>query len=114
MKIHSWDSVEPAPSDHGEGVSIRWVINREHGAPNFAMRVIEVQPGSATPFHAHWNEHEVYILEGRGTVKGSEGDRTLGIGDVVYVAPNEEHQFVNSGAEPFKFICVVPLDKSHQ
>ena len=114
MRIHSWDSVDPAPSDHGEGVSIRWVINREHGAPNFAMRLIEVQPGSSTPFHDHWNELEVYLLQGMGTVKGSEGDRALDIGDVVYVAPNEEHQFVTSGTEPFKFICVVPLEKSQQ
>ncbi len=111
MKVHSSDSVQAAPASHGEGVSMRWVINREHGAPNFAMRVIEIEPGGATPFHGHWNEHEVYVLEGKGVVKSPEGDKAIGVGDVVYVAPDEEHQFVNSGSEPFKFICVIPLDK---
>jgi quercetin dioxygenase-like cupin family protein len=111
VKVHSSDSIEPVLVDHGEGVSIRWVINREHGAPNFAMRVIEVPPGSATPYHTHWNEHEVYVLQGTGAVKSPEGDKPLAVGDVVYVAPDEEHQFVNSGTEPFKFICVIPLDQ---
>ncbi len=110
MKIHKADSIRPTPSDHGDGVAIRWVISRRDGAPNFAMRVIEVEPGHATPFHGHWNEHEVYVLEGKGTVKSAEGDRPVVPGDVVYVAPDEEHQFVNAGEETFKFICVVPLE----
>jgi quercetin dioxygenase-like cupin family protein len=111
MKVHHWDSVEPAKATFGEGVSIRWVINKEHGAPNFAMRVIEIQPGGATPFHEHWNEHEVYVLEGKGALKSPEGDRPIGVGDVAYVAPHEQHQFVNAGPEPLKFICVIPLDE---
>ena len=111
MKIRKADSVRPTPSDHGDGVDIRWVISRRDGAPNFAMRVIEVQPGHATPFHGHWNEHEVYVLEGSGVVKSADGDKAVKPGDVVYVAPDEQHQFVNAGDEMFKFICVVPLEE---
>ena len=111
MKVRKADSVRPTPSDHGEGVDIRWVISRRDGAPNFAMRVIEVQPGHATPFHDHWNEHEVYVLEGTGVVKSAEGDKPVVPGDVVYVAPDEQHQVVNSGPGLFKFICVVPIEE---
>jgi quercetin dioxygenase-like cupin family protein len=111
MKIHRADSIRPAEDKHGEGVSVRWVISRRDGAPNFAMRVIEIEAGGATPHHDHWNEHEVYILEGEGVVKSADGDRELVPGDVIYVAPDEIHQFVNTGSEPFKFICVVPLDE---
>ena len=31
------------------------------------------------------------------------------LGDVVFVEPNVLHQFVNSGDEPFKFLCLVPV-----
>jgi hypothetical protein len=36
-----------------KGVSIRWVIDQDDDAPNFAMRVIEVEPGCNTPYHTH-------------------------------------------------------------
>jgi quercetin dioxygenase-like cupin family protein len=30
------------------------------------------------------------------------------VGSVVFVPPNEQHQFVNSGAGVFRFICCIP------
>jgi len=30
-------------------------------------------------------------------------------GDVLFIPGGEEHQFVNEGAEPFFFICLIPL-----
>lgn len=112
MKVYPSDSVAPAPVDHGEGVSIRWLITREQGAPNFAMRIIEVEPGGATPLHRHFEEHEVYVLEGKGLVKGEQGDMPIKHGDVVYVSPRELHQFVNAGDSALRFICVIPIKKS--
>lgn len=109
MKVYSADSVAPAPVDHGEGVSIRWVIAAEHGARNFAMRVIEVQPGGATPFHRHFEEHEVYVLEGKGVVRGGEEEIPIAAGDVAFVLPREQHQFVNAGDVPLRFVCVIPI-----
>ncbi len=111
VKVYSSASVPAAPVEHGEGVSIQWLINREHGAPNFTMRLFEVKPGGATPLHAHAWEHEVYILEGKGVVRGAQGDTALAAGDVTFVEPGEEHQFANAGEEPFRFICVIPLEE---
>jgi len=28
---------------------------------------------------------------------------------VVFVAPNEDHCFINTGSGPLRFICVIPL-----
>ncbi|MEK7407814.1 MAG: cupin domain-containing protein [Acidobacteriota bacterium] len=108
MIVRDWQDVEAKGSGEAEGVSLRWVIAAEDGAPNFAMRVIEVQPGRATPHHQHAWEHEVFVLSGAGAVRGDEGERPLTHGTVVFVAGAELHQFVNTGAEVLRFLCLVP------
>jgi len=85
------------------------VIGAEDGAPTFIMRVFEVKAGSSTPFHSHSWEHEAFVLSGKGMVKGREGEKLLGEGTAVFVAPNEEHCFINTGSAPLRFICVIPL-----
>ncbi|MFH1086052.1 MAG: cupin domain-containing protein [Chloroflexota bacterium] len=93
------------------GVTIRWAISKNVGAPNFALRVISVQPGAATEYHAHPWEHEVYVLEGGGRVRDSQGETAIGPGTCVYVAPDEIHNFSNTGATVLRFICVIPNPK---
>ena len=107
MKIIDHRDVKP--SQEAPGVFMRTVIGATDGAPRFAMRVFEVEPGSSTPLHTHWWEHEVYILSGSGYVTSKDGDTALKPGDVVYVEPNELHCFTNKGDEPFRFVCVIPI-----
>lgn len=91
------------------GVTVRWALGRNVGAPRFALRVIELEPGAATERHAHDWEHEVYVLEGAGVVRdGSGGETVLGPGMCVYVAPGEEHQFASAMSQGLRFICVIP------
>ena len=108
MIVRDWRETEPQSSYETQGVALRWVIGKQEGAPRFAMRVVEVQPGCATAHHQHWWEHEVYVLAGEGTVKGEKGEMPLRAGSVVYVPGDELHQFVNTGQETLQFICVVP------
>ena len=107
MKVRDYletEAIEDAP-----GVLHRVVIGDNDGAPRFIMRVFEVEPGSSTPFHSHWWEHEVFVLTGEGVVRGGEKEETIGEGTVVFVAPNEEHCFTNTGNNALRFICVIPL-----
>lgn len=106
MKVRNYRDVRPDTAL--PGVALHTVISAEDGAPRFAMRVFELQPGAATPLHTHWWEHEVFILSGSGKVKGREGERELGPGDAVYLAGEEEHCFVNTSSELFRFICCIP------
>jgi quercetin dioxygenase-like cupin family protein len=39
---------------------------------------------------------------------GVEGEKRFKPGDVVFVPPNEKHQFRNSGSKTVKFLCLVP------
>ena len=106
MKMRHYKEVEP--NYEVPGVAMRTVIGAAEGAPRFAMRVFEVEPGGSTPRHSHWWEHEVYILSGTGVAVSQEGERELGEGDVVFVAPEEEHCFINRGSDLLCFICVIP------
>jgi quercetin dioxygenase-like cupin family protein len=91
------------------GVTIRWVLAQNVGAPHFAMRIISLEPGAATEYHEHAWEHEVYVLEGEGVVRaGAERGAAIGPGSCVYVQPNEIHNFRNTGDTLMRFICVIP------
>lgn len=95
-----------------EGVGIRWVLTAADGAPNFALRVIELAPGVVFDPHEHDFEHEIYVLEGQGMVTSPQGD--VGVmepGVALLIAPDEPHGYRNTGDRTLKFICVIPLPK---
>lgn len=108
MLVRDYREVEAQPSEGVDGVTIRWVIGKDDDAPTFAMRVIEVQSGCATPHHEHPWEHEVFVLAGQGAVRAKQGERPIQEGSVVFVPAGERHQFVNTGAGVFRFICLIP------
>jgi quercetin dioxygenase-like cupin family protein len=113
MKIFRYDSVnlEAVEMAGASKVSVRWLITKEMGADNFAMRIFEVGSLGYTPLHMHPWEHEVFILEGRGQIFDKKNTVPLAAGDVVFVAPNEWHQFQNVGEAVLKFICLIPYTK---
>ncbi len=110
MKITSEAQIEAAPVDMegAVGCTVRWMVDETDGAPNFAMRQFEVAPGGHTPKHHHPYEHEVYVLAGEGVVVDGDVERPLTAGNVIYVAPDDVHQFRNTGTQPMKFLCLVP------
>ncbi len=107
MKVSKYRDTKP--TQELPGVVKREVINANDGAPNYCMRVFDVEPGSSTPSHSHAWEHEVYVLSGQGEVVGEQGEKPLAKDSVVFVPPNEHHCFVNNGKEILRFICVIPL-----
>ena len=110
MKGNHYQQVEQVPvvMEGSSGCQVRWLIDESQGAPNFAMRQYEVSPGGYTPRHSHPYEHEVFVLEGQGVVFEGDVEHPLSPGDVVLIAPNEIHQFRNTGPAPLKFLCLVP------
>ena len=107
MKVSNYLDVEP--TQEVSGIVKRDVITADDGAPHFCMRVFEVRPGSSTPSHSHWWEHEIFILSGQGVVVTEQGKTPIGKESVVFIAPNEPHCFANTGNEPLRFICIIPL-----
>jgi quercetin dioxygenase-like cupin family protein len=112
MKVFNYKDVESRKAEEGaENLTIRWLITKEIGAENFAMRLFEMKGGGSSPRHSHPWEHEVFILEGKGSVYGGGQGRKFKKGDVVFIPANEEHQFKNSGKKTVKFICLIPYVK---
>ncbi|RLC92095.1 MAG: hypothetical protein DRI79_01445 [Chloroflexi bacterium] len=104
----SRDYREVAEEPVGEGITIRWVIGKPQGAPNFAMRVIEFAPGAVFARHRHPYEHEIFVLEGEGMAEGPEGEIAMRPGVALYIPPDEPHGYRNTGDGVLRFICVIP------
>ena len=110
MKVIHYEQIEAAPVD-AEGAAacrMRCLIGPEDAAPSFSMRQFEIAPGGHTPKHSHAHEHEVFVLEGDGAVIEGDREHPLRPGVVVYVPPNQLHQFRNTGAGTLKFLCLIP------
>jgi quercetin dioxygenase-like cupin family protein len=110
MKVNHYEAVaqQPVEMEGAHGCQVRWLLGEKDGTPNFAMRQFEVAPGGYTPRHSHPYEHEVFVLEGEGLVYQDQRPQRLKAGDVVFVEPDEIHQFRNTGTGPLKFLCLVP------
>ena len=88
-------------------VEIRWLICKDDGAENIAMRMFELKPGGHTPLHTHTHEHEVFIVEGEGAFVFEGEEHRFGTEDVIFVPPNKEHQFRNTGNSVLRFLCII-------
>lgn len=94
------------------GAAIRWLIDEEHdGAPNFALRMIEIQPGGSSPKHIHPYEHENFVVEGKGKLLIGDTWHSLAPGDVAYVPAGILHQYVNASDGVLKFLCAIPAQR---
>jgi quercetin dioxygenase-like cupin family protein len=84
------------------------LLDESDGAPHFAMRRFELDPGASVPEHTNEVEHEQYVLAGSYTV-GIEGDTyEVSEGDSLLVPAGAVHWYENDGDETGAFICVVP------
>jgi quercetin dioxygenase-like cupin family protein len=109
MTGHFTEVKEEKPALAEMQATIRWLIAARDGAPNFAMRVIEIKHrGEKIPLHRHDYEHEIFVIEGRGNALSSDAVQPMAYGDFAYVPANEEHGFENTSDVPFRFICVIP------
>ncbi|MFP4458230.1 MAG: cupin domain-containing protein [Candidatus Zixiibacteriota bacterium] len=89
-----------------KNVTIQWLISQDHGAPNFAMRRFVISKDGHTPYHNHRWEHEVYIIEGKGTLTLEGEKHQLVEGSFAFVPPNAKHNF--STETRMVFLCMIP------
>ena len=103
------------PKEAGEdasGIKMRWLISKEMGANNFAMRYLEIEPEAFSPLHDHPWEHEIFVLEGEGLTSGGKDEMKIKKGDSVFIPPNEIHQTKNIGTKTLKLLCMIPYEKT--
>ncbi len=110
MKVEKSSNVKKTlvQAEGAKDVEIRWLISKEDGAPNFAMRMFELKPGGHTPLHRHPHEHEVFIVEGNGTLSCDGKNYKFGSEYAIFVPGNAEHNFKNTGDSLLRFLCLIP------
>ena len=111
--ISSGHNLQAVGMPGAENCEMQELLTESSGAPNFAMRLFEVKPNGHTPQHAHPWEHEIYILQGQGEVRG-ESNIPFKAADALLVPANVLHQFYNSGSEPLRFLCLIPNNANYQ
>jgi quercetin dioxygenase-like cupin family protein len=74
------------------------------------LRYFELDPGGYSSLEKHRHAHFVIALRGSGRALIGEQVIELEPLDAVYVAPKTPHRWMNSGDEPFGFLC--PVDAS--
>ena len=109
--VRDYRDVSAVPVEGKPGVAMRMVIGEADGAPDFIMRVFELQSDARTHLHTHWQEHEVFVLAGQGAVRTEAGETPIGPGSVVFVPSNEPHQLLNRGEDVLRFVCLIPVEK---
>ncbi|MDD5294128.1 MAG: cupin domain-containing protein [Candidatus Izemoplasmatales bacterium] len=93
-----------------KNAKIKVLIGPDEGWDNHVMREIIVDSGGYTPHHQHAWPHINYILEGAGALRMEEDVFPVVAGSYAYVPAHTMHQFQNTGTEPFRFICIVPIE----
>jgi quercetin dioxygenase-like cupin family protein len=101
MTVRRVDEVIPANGE-ASGVEVRHLTR----TGDAELKVIDVDPGSSTPFHSHPHAHEAVIVSGAGAVLLKDVGQPLSPGDVLSLASGEPHAIVGRGTERLRFLCM--------
>jgi mannose-6-phosphate isomerase-like protein (cupin superfamily) len=87
------------------GVKIKYLLHEGVGAKRLQLRLLTIDVGGYTSLEKHKHEHEVFILHGKGLVRGGDAETIVKEGNVIFISSWEEHQFRNMGKEKLQFLC---------
>ncbi len=108
MIVRKVDEIEAQEMSEAQNATIKILIGEKEGALNFIMRYFCINPKGSTPYHSHDWEHEIFILKGKGVIRGENALYTVEAGSFAYIPPNEKHSFENPFDEPLEFLCIIP------
>ncbi|WP_049976404.1 cupin domain-containing protein [Azospirillum sp. B506] len=78
------------------------------GAPQITARITEIPPGVRTGVHTHQIPLFVYILAGKLTIRGENGESTVYKEGDAYMERTDWHEGINEGSEPVRLLAVYP------
>ena len=90
-------------------VKMKQLIGHEDGARKTAMHELSIGKGGYSAKHRHEWDHQLVVTEGRGLAILNGKKIPLRPGVVLLVQSNEEHQFLQRGNKPLRFVTVTPL-----
>ncbi len=75
------------------------LINLDDNPPTCTMTYSEIPPDGTSSHHIHEWEHEVYIIDGSGTLVCDGKEYPVKAGDAMFIPPNVDHYTLNSGGQ---------------
>lgn len=111
-----WDGVtpqvyklggSPIPGGAWRDVVRHTLVGGTDESMAFQLRYFEIGPDGYSSLEKHQHVHAVIVLRGTGRVVVGREVFDVAPFDLVYIPPLVPHQFVNSGSEPFGFLCPV-------
>jgi len=92
-----------------DGCSIRELVHPKNDGidPGFSLAVAEVEVGHRTYRHRLRQAEVYYIVAGAGVVHVGGEERAVGVGDAVFIPPNETQWIRNTHSELLKFVAIV-------
>lgn len=113
-----WSNVpvrEYKPAEDGafRGVLRQTLLGEGDGelALAFVTRYFEIAPEGYSTLEHHGHPHTVIVVRGGGSVRLGEEVHAIAPFDVIYVAPDETHQFRADRGEPLGFLCIVDRER---
>jgi quercetin dioxygenase-like cupin family protein len=89
-------SVKSAMSENG---STARMITLDDHPPTCTLTYSQIPPGGTSSHHIHPWEHEVYIIEGSGTLICDGTEYPVKPGDAMFIPPNVDHYTLNNGGQ---------------
>ena len=100
------EDYEVYSKEGAKGFRRKKLLGPDDSITSFALRAFILESGGHSSPDVHSHEHGVYVLNGVLHVKVSDNLLELSKGDVIHIAANEPHQFLNPSPQPAKFLCV--------
>lgn len=88
------------------GMVHQTLANADHGLERLSVWRQTIAPGAATPPHRHACEEVVVIESGSGELIMHGRVRAFGPDSTLVIAPDVDHQIVNTGSEPMRLVAV--------
>jgi quercetin dioxygenase-like cupin family protein len=94
MIINNADNVAAVPTSDeivGQGPVYRKELMSAAQTGGHGILLVTFEPGARLNFHIHDYEQILIVTEGNGIVATKDEERTVKPGDVIYIAPGENH-----------------------
>ena len=89
------------------------VVGLDDNPPTCTMIYSEIQDGKTSSHHIHPWEHEIYIIEGAGTLVCDGKDYPVKEGDALFIPGDVDHYTLNNGGQGLlRRIEINPLSAS--
>lgn len=107
IKVKLIESSITPVRDFGKGLKLQILLDKEIGAKNLDVGIVEIAPKSETSMHVRSFEEVIFMLEGSGQVVTDESKTvTLNKNDCVLIPAGTLHKHTNNTDKPLKQLYI--------